>query len=107
MNRRGFMFLDVLIALMIVGAAAGMLVVAGSRIDRAVRTLDDTRAAQRLATETLIAMQHGTAAPGSDGRIAIEEIKEAPAPIGWRWVTINCQLGRGKAALTGLVRSDP
>lgn len=106
MTRRGFMFADALMALLLVAVAAGVLMAASLRVKGAVNILDDTRAAQRLATEVITAMQIGTQPPRpASAIIDINPSDDVAAPQGWRWVNVHCRIGRGNAELTGLVRS--
>ncbi len=105
MKRRGYIFFDTLMGLLLIGAAAGLMVVATSRVQRAMQRLEDVRHADRLAHEAMLSMQvDPNPQPIEGAEITLEPIPNLKAPSGWQWVVIHCKTDRAKTELTGLIR---
>ena len=104
--------IDAIMALAVVLMLATMFSVAVSRQRRGSERLADSRAAIRLAEETLTAMQTGATLPAApDGTKVQVRAATAPAglnvPSGATWVDVIVTYGNGRSSsLAGLVRAD-
>ena len=122
LNQRGWIFMDVLTAMMIVAILAGLLGAAVAAQDRALHHLADSRAAMRLAESTLISLQAGDTvapAPGngnpgesrgggfangpSAGNVTIRQLSTDSSAAGMVWVQVQATVNGRHAALVGLV----
>ena len=103
---------DAIMALAIVVILLGVLTVAVSRQRRGSERLADSRAASRLAEETITAMQTGAPPPASpEGmKVQVRAAATPPSlevPTGSTWVDVQVTYGNGRASsLSGLVRAD-
>ena len=107
--QRGFMLVETIGGLIIIIALTATLATALIRQHNAARKLSDTRAAMRLAEETMTALQLGQPPPTQEEGVVIEI-----APLGaaegspnhaWARVHVTMRNGRG-ASLIGLVRRE-
>jgi type II secretory pathway pseudopilin PulG len=99
-------------ALAIVLILLMVLTVAVSRQRRGSERLADSRAAIRLAEETITAMQTGAAMPAAPEGMSVQ-IRPTAAkhdmqlPGGATWVDVQVTYGNGRSSsLSGLVRAD-
>ena len=103
---------DAVMALAIVLVLLGVLSVAVARQRRGSEHLADSRAALRLAEETITAMQTGAAIPATpEGmKVAVHTTPTPPGleiPSGSTWVDVQVAYGNGRlSSLSGLVRAD-
>ncbi|MEA2711864.1 MAG: hypothetical protein QOF78_4465 [Phycisphaerales bacterium] len=111
-HRSGYLMADALIALAIVLILAGVLATAVARQRRGSERLAESRAAVRLAEETLTAMQSGGQPPkmpeGMNVKIRpLDPPAALEVPSGCAWVEVQVTLGAGRSSsLSGLVRAD-
>jgi type II secretory pathway pseudopilin PulG len=108
----GYVLVDAIMALAIVLILLGVLTVAVSRQRRGSERLADSRAAIRLAEETITAMQTGGTPPTAPQGTKIE-LHATPTPAGLEvpsgstWVDVRVTYGNGRSSsLSGLVRAD-
>ena len=98
-------------ALAIVLIMLGVLTTAVARQRRGADRLAETRAAVRLAEDTLTAMQTGTARPnaleGTTISVKPTEVQPAlAAPAGNMWVDVTVSRNGRSTTLSGVVRAD-
>ncbi|MDB5325633.1 MAG: hypothetical protein JWM57_1202 [Phycisphaerales bacterium] len=109
-HRRGFMFIDAIVALGLLTSVAMLLVVARSGMTRVTRQADDHRAAVRAAERVLIeaALPNASTSNASPATQPAVETSIAdlptPAPAGWKWVSVRATVNGHAAELSGLVR---
>ena len=108
----GYVLIDAIMALAIVLILLGVLTVAVARQRRGSERLADSRAAIRLAEETITALQTGAAAPTPPEGIKVQ-VRATPAPdkleapSGSTWVDVEVMYQNGRSSsLSGLVRAD-
>jgi type II secretory pathway pseudopilin PulG len=104
-RRRGYMLLDAVMGLAMVGILTTALVVAINRQHRAEQKLADSRAAVRLAERALAEMQASGKAPARDERTRIE-VRLVDGGVDGRdqvWVEVIAASGDSTATLLGLV----
>jgi hypothetical protein len=100
-RRRGWVFVDVVMGLILLGLSGTMLVVAANWHYRLLKHLADSRAATRLAESELISLQAGE--PVDQGKFAVHQLPTASGSPGMQWVEVSATVdGRG-ASLVGLV----
>lgn len=117
-RRRGFMFIDAVIALGLLTSVAMLLVVARSGMTRVTRQADDHRAAVRIAENYLVKASLASSA-SSTPAVSDEATAQAttrptpqlsiadlatPAPAGWKWVSVRVTVNGRVSELVGLVR---
>ena len=110
-RRCGYIAADAIMALAIVLILATVLTVSVSRQRRGSERLADSRAAVRLAEETLAALQAGGTVPatpeGMDVQITpLRTPSELPAPSGCTWVEVVVTWNGRSSSLAGVVRAD-
>ncbi len=98
-------------ALAIVLFLLSLLSIAVARQRRGSERLADSRAAIRLAEETITAMQTGGSPPPARGmKVQVRSIPTPPhftAPSGSMWVDVQVTYGNGRSSnLSGMVRGD-
>ena len=98
---RGWVFLDVVMALAIVAILAGILGSAAAARQRALHHLADSRAASRLAESVLISLQSAQPAPA--GSIVIREISTASPVPAEKWIEVQATVNNRQADIIGLV----
>jgi type II secretory pathway pseudopilin PulG len=98
----GFMFIDAVIGLAIVGMLIVMLGVALNRQARAMARFADERGATWAAEAALAQMQNGHALTTKEIKVDPTEGADA-APAGYVWVNVRATHGDRSAALIGLV----
>jgi hypothetical protein len=101
MRRRGFMFADALIGLLLLGVCAALLATALGGTNRAGRAIDAHRDALRIASETLLALQTRTVTE-PPREVTITPL-DTPAAKGWQWVVVGVDRDGGRAEIVGLV----
>jgi hypothetical protein len=101
---RGFMAVDVVMALGLLGITVAILVSASTRTDRAVDRLSDDRNASRIAEEALIDLEAGLPIPGDDQqtKISVEACQGGAKVSGRRWVRVVVTYHGGRGMLVGL-----
>ncbi len=106
--RRGFMFIDAALAIVILALAAAILAGALSQSTKARRLLSDQQHAQQLAATVLLSMQTGEPLPAADPvrDVRLIDLPDA-APDGWRWVRVETRFHESHAQLIGLIRRTP
>jgi type II secretory pathway pseudopilin PulG len=97
--RRGFLLMDTLIALFVVGATVAMLAAAVAIHHRGAIRLADKRQAMRVAEQVLIELRTGGE---PDATVAHITPLDDAAPIGCRWVRVQVPYARGEVRLVGL-----
>ena len=111
-GRSGWVMTDAVMALAIVLILLSVLSVAVSRQHRGSQRLADSRAAIRLAEDTITAMQHGTPPPATpdEMKVSVRATATQPGvvvPKGCAWVDVEVTYGIGRTTrLSGLVRGD-
>ena len=98
-------------ALAIVLILLGVLTAAMTRQHRGADRLAQSRAAVRLAEDTLTAMQSGTERPAAPDGMTITvrptEVQPAlAAPAGNAWIDVTVSYNGRSTALSGIVRAD-
>ena len=108
----GYIVADAVMALGIVLILLTVLTVAVSRQRRGSERLAESRAAIRLAEETITAMQRGAAPPAAPAGMSVrvrptESQHGLLTPAGCTWVDVHVTYGNGRASsLSGLVRAE-
>jgi type II secretory pathway pseudopilin PulG len=103
--RRGWVFLDVLVGMMIVAVLGAMIGAAGAAHQRALKHLDDARAATHLAESALLSMQSGQK-PVAGSELAVRELPSPADLAGMSWVEVRASVHGKSASLVGLVPRD-
>jgi hypothetical protein len=112
MRRRGYLFLDAIVALGLLTAVAMLLVTARSASMRLMRQTDDHRAAVRAAERVLIDLASespGTPTTRPTTASASAGVVDLPttAPAGWKWVGVRASVKGRAGEVVGLVRAAP
>jgi Tfp pilus assembly protein PilX len=102
-RRRGFLELDILAGLVIVGALTLALAAVLGRQHRAVQKLADTRAATQLAESVLTELQAGRAQPKPGGEADVS-VEVRPAGD---WVEVDVTVRGARATLVGPAPQAP
>jgi type II secretory pathway pseudopilin PulG len=97
---RGWVFIDVLTALMIVAILAAILGAAAASRQRAMQHLADSRSAQRAAEAAIISLQSGH--PAGDG-VVVHELSTVSPIDGKIWVQVEATVNHRQAEIVGLV----
>jgi type II secretory pathway pseudopilin PulG len=110
-RRRGWVAADAITALAIVLILLGVLTTAVTRQQRGANRLAETRAAVRLAEDTLTAMQSGAKPPATPDGMKVtvrpaEAKSELAAPPAFVWVDITITHRGRDTTLSGLARAD-
>ncbi|HEX4055649.1 MAG TPA: type II secretion system protein [Tepidisphaeraceae bacterium] len=101
--RRGFVFIDVLMGMIIVSILGAILGGAAAMHQRSLKHLDATRAASHLAESALLSMQSGQPPRAAEKKsLAIHELSSADVP-GMSWVEVRATVHGRSASLVGLV----
>jgi Tfp pilus assembly protein PilX len=102
--RRGWVFIDVVMAMILVSLIAAMLGVAADWHQRALRHLADSRSATRLAESAILSMQSGeTPSQSGDAGVTISKLSDASDVPGKAWVRVEATVGNRRSSLVGLV----
>jgi|ERR1700678_2331059 hypothetical protein len=102
--RRGWVFIDVVMAMILVSLIAAMLGAAADWHQRALRHLADSRSATRLAESAILSMQSGQTPPASgDAALTIHKLSNSSDIPGKTWVEVDATVGKRHASLVGLV----
>jgi type II secretory pathway pseudopilin PulG len=106
--QHGFMFIDVLMAIIILGVLVLVLTVAMARQQRASKAMADKRQAIRVAEMTLAALHTGHQPPTAEGAgIKIHDATGGAPQAGRHWVEVETIVGTQHSFLTGLVPGAP
>jgi len=108
-RRSGFLLADAVVGLALLGIIAGMLAVALNRQQLALRRLADSRAACRLAENTLANLRSGRAAPhpaADTDTVRWRRIDLPRPPAGMVWVQVDATVNGRQNSLIGLVPSS-
>lgn len=100
-QRRGWVFVDVVMAMILTSLVVAILSTAAGFHQRALRHLADLRAANRLAESALISLQSGEKIAGGTG-VTVHRISEASGMPGKAWVEVDASVGDRRASLFGL-----
>ena len=102
---RGFLIMDMLIGMTLLGVLALVLAVSVRSQQKGAAHLNDSRAALRAAEATLIDLQTGAKelAARHGVSIRVTDQNSAAAPIGYRWVRVEATCNGRVATLDGLV----
>jgi type II secretory pathway pseudopilin PulG len=111
MRRRGWVFLDVVMGIMIVAILAAILGFAAATHQRGLKHLADSRSATRLAESALISMQSGQSpsipanveGKPSTSNLAFHELPASPDVPGNVWIELDAAVNGRQASLVGLV----
>jgi type II secretory pathway pseudopilin PulG len=104
-NRCGFIFVDAIIGLALVGVLLSIIAVSMTRRQQALRELAEQRNVERAAEAALNELHAGRTMPPSIGDVAIK-MTDAPggtAPAGYRWVQVQAVSGKRTATLVGVI----
>jgi len=101
-HRRGWVFVDVLMGMILITLIAAMLAAAAGWQQRALRHLADARAATRTAESALLAMQSGRALAPNAGVHVLRLLTVSNVP-GEIWVQVDADQNGRAATLVGLV----
>lgn len=101
-RRRGWVFVDVVMAMILISLIAMMLAVAAAWNRRALDHLSDSRAAARLAESALISLQSGQL-PASDAPVTFRKLSAGSEIPGHAWVEVDAVVKNHHASLVGLV----
>jgi type II secretory pathway pseudopilin PulG len=102
----GFVFVDLLVGLGLIGLVLVAMFSTLGLQKRAAQKLSDTRTAARVAEDSLAAWRAGRISePPADASVEVVPLDE-PAPANCRWVRATARVGRGTAALVGLIPSE-
>jgi type II secretory pathway pseudopilin PulG len=99
MRRSGFIIMDIMISLLLLGAMMTMLAVGLSAHRRTALKLNDTQAACNLAESALTDLQMRRPVSG----VRIEKLNGGTSVPGYTWVRVIASVNGRSAALTGLV----
>jgi type II secretory pathway pseudopilin PulG len=103
-SRRGWVFIDVVMAIILVSIIAAMLSAAADWHQRALRHLTDSRSATRLAESAISSMQSGqTPSQGGDSGLTFHKLSASSDFPGKTWVQVEATVGNRRASLIGLV----
>jgi Tfp pilus assembly protein PilX len=101
---RGWVFVDVVMAMILVSLIAAMLGAAANWHQRALTHLADSRSATRLAESAILSMQSGQTPPQSaDATLTIHKLSDASDVPGKTWVEVDATVANRRASLIGLV----
>jgi len=107
MRNRGWVFMEVLVATMLVGILAIILSKAAGAHQNGISHLADMRAASRLAESAMLSMQVGQSRVPVDENqsIAVRPVSQGTEISGMSWVEIDATVHGRSAELVGLVPS--
>ncbi len=107
-RRRGFLLIDAVTALVVVGILGVALAMTLHHHHRAERALSDGRTALRLAERALVMMQYEQTRPRSTEQtiISVRPIPDAPAVEDDVWVTVTVEYADRRAEVIGLAPID-
>jgi type II secretory pathway pseudopilin PulG len=101
---RGWVFLDVLMAITIVAILTAILGLAVASHRRGLKHLADSRSATRLAESALISMQSGQSPSiPANSNLAFHELPVSPDLPGDVWIEVEASVNGRPASLVGLV----
>jgi hypothetical protein len=101
---RGWVFVDVVMAMILVSLIAAMLGAAANWHQRALTHLADSRSATRLAESAILSMQSGqTPSPAGDAALTIHKLSDSSDIPGKTWVQVDATVANHRASLIGLV----
>ncbi|HXE55744.1 MAG TPA: hypothetical protein VN541_22160 [Tepidisphaeraceae bacterium] len=103
-RRRGFLMMDAIFGILILGVCMVMLVVTVSRESTAEVRLADARRATAIAEATLTNLQCGSPLQSSaDAKVSIEPCKDGRQVNGMRWARVTVRVNNETRSLIGLV----
>jgi len=101
---RGWVFLEVLMAIVIVAILTAILGLAVVSHQRGLKHLADSRSATRLAESALISLQSGQSPSIPAGsNLAVHELPVSPDIPGNVWIEVDATVNGRQASLVGLV----
>ena len=102
--RPGFLMLDAIFGIMILGVCMVMLVVTVSRESTAEVRLADARRATAIAEATLTNLQCGSPSQSfNDAKVSIEPCKDGQQVNGMCWARVTVRVNNETRSLVGLV----
>ena len=101
-NRRGFMSMDGLAALIVLSAVAVALMTSIGQRYRSASRLADTRDAARLAETALLDLQQGKPA---NPNVVVRKLDGGDASL--QWTQVSATVNGRQVTLTGAVRRQP
>jgi Tfp pilus assembly protein PilX len=99
---RGFVFMDVLVGMLLVGMLGAMLGAAAAMEQRSIKHLDDTRAAYRMAEMALLSMSSGQSIPAGQS-LHVRKLQNSAQVNGMNWVEVQASVHGCTSSLVGLV----
>ena len=104
-HRGGFMFIDAIIGLALVGIMVAILGITLTKRQRALREMAEQRTVQRAAEAALDQVHAGKPLPPSIGEVTIKMTDAAggQAPAGYHWVQVQASSGKRNAVIVGLI----
>jgi type II secretory pathway pseudopilin PulG len=102
MRNRGYVFLDALVAMTILGLLLVTMSLATASERRALERLSDTRQAQRTAETELLLMQAGQSSPLPDG-VIVQKLPDSSDVSGMVWTQMHSTVNGRPVDLIGLV----
>jgi hypothetical protein len=99
-RRRGWVFIDAVWGMILISALAGIFVTAANREQAGLQKLADTRAACRLAEETILDLQQGKGLPNLEADEKVEIVKLNPQGT---WIHVDATVRGRPAELAGYV----
>ena len=100
-QRPGWVFIDILMSLILIGLLATMLAAGANWHHRALTHLAESRAAFRLAESALISLQ--AAQPIDSSKFTCRQLSPSPDLPAMTWVQVTATVNGRSATLTGLV----
>ena len=102
-HTQGWVFIDVLSAMIIVSILATILATGAAARQRVLLHLADTRSAQQTAEAAIISLQSGQ--PAGD-RVAVHNLSTASPIDGKIWVQVDATVNNRHAEIVGLVPKE-
>lgn len=101
---RGFMMIDILMGLTLLGVLLGAMALAGSESRHGSRELGDQRAAARIAQAVLVDLRLGHPAPADreGAHVDLTRLETSADPRGQAWFEVRVRRGKQTAKLIGL-----
>jgi ABC-type Fe3+ transport system permease subunit len=100
-SRTGWVFIDVMMATILLSIIAGILGFAANWHQHALKHLSDARAASRLAESALLSLQSGQSPPATG--VAFHRLSSSTDLPGRSWVQVDATVGARRAGVVGLV----
>ena len=102
-RRRGWVFIDVLTAMLMVAGMIAIVAIALNRQKTALQRLADTRDAAHQTEAVLVSMQSGGSPDLSGAAWHAQTLNDAAPVAGRRWVRVTVVVNRSSCSIVGLV----